>query len=411
MPTASDNQLGWLDDELRQLDATGLRRRLVTRSGPQGPTVSLEADDGAALGSGGAELLNFSSNDYLALAGDPRLVAAAHTAALREGWGAGSSPLVTGHSRSHRDLELRLAEFLQTEGALVFPSGFAANSGTIAALVGRGDLVLGDQKNHASLIDGCRLSRAEVQVYPHRDMARLAEFLGESSRYRRRLIVTDTLFSMDGDLAPLADLVELARRHRAMLMVDEAHAIGVFGSNGRGVAEHFGLESELPIRVGTLSKALGSAGGFVAGSRRLIDWLCNRARSYVFSTAHPPAVAAAAIAALDIVRDEPQRRRALLERAASLRQSLREQGWNIGDAAGQIIPVVIGDAGATMQMAAALRDRGLFVPGIRPPTVPAGESLLRISLSRGHTAEMVERLANAISGSRATPPLPTSLRT
>ncbi|HEV3415972.1 MAG TPA: 8-amino-7-oxononanoate synthase, partial [Pirellulales bacterium] len=381
MPFAPDDPLGWIDDELRQLDATGLRRRLVTRGGPQGPAISFEADGGAALGSGGAELVNFSANDYLALAADPRLAAGAHAAALREGWGAGASPLVTGQSRSHRELETRLAAFLQTEAALVFPSGFAANSGTIAALVGRGDLVLCDQKNHASLIDGCRLSRAEVQVYPHRDMARLAELLGESSGYRRRLIVTDTLFSMDGDLAPLADLVELAGRHRAMLMVDEAHAIGVFGANGRGVAEQLGLERELPIRVGTLSKALGSAGGFVAGSRKLIDWLSNRARSFVFSTAHPPAVAAAAIAALDIVRYEPLRGTTLLERAARLRQILRDQGWNIGDAAGQIIPVVIGDAGATMQMATELRERGFFIPGIRPPTVPVGESLLRISLS------------------------------
>jgi 8-amino-7-oxononanoate synthase len=351
----------------------------------------------AATQSLSGRLINFSANDYLALAADPRLIAAAHEAALREGWGAGASPLVTGHSQSHRELEERLAQFMGAEAALLFPSGFAANSGTIAALVGRGDVVIGDQKNHASLIDGCRLSRAEVQVYLPRDMARLAELLRESAGFRRRLIVTDTLFSMDGDLAPLADLVELAARHRAMLMIDEAHAIGVFGAGGRGIAEHLGVDADIPIRVGTLSKALGSAGGFVAGSRKLIEWLVNRARSYVFSTAHPPAVAAAAVAALDIVRDEPHRRAALLERAAELRRALREQGWNIGDAAGQIIPIIIGDARATMGIAGRLRERGLFVPGIRPPSVPEGESLLRISLSYGHTPEMIERLTSEVA--------------
>jgi 8-amino-7-oxononanoate synthase len=378
------------------LETEGLRRHLVTRLGTQQPTIAVEASDTAAR-SAPAELINFSANDYLALAADARLIAAAHEAALREGWGAGASPLVTGHSQSHRELEERLARFMGTEAALVFPSGFAANSGTIAALVGRGDVVLADQKNHASLIDGCRLSRAKVQVYPHRDMARLAELLRESAGFRRRLIVTDTLFSMDGDLAPLAKLIELAARHGAMLMIDEAHAIGVFGAGGGGAAEHLGVDADIPIRVGTLSKALGSAGGFVAGSRKLIEWLVNRARSYVFSTAHPPAVAAAAIAALDIVREEPHRRVTLLERAAELRRALREQGWNIGDAAGQIIPIIIGDARTTMQIAGRLRERGLFVPGIRPPSVPEGESLLRISLSYGHTAEMIERLVAELS--------------
>jgi 8-amino-7-oxononanoate synthase len=227
-------------------------------------------------------------------------------------------------------------------------------------------------------------------------VTRLAELLDQSGGARRRLIVSDTLFSMDGDIAPLGELVELSRRHRAMLMIDEAHAIGVFGADGRGIAEQLGVEAEVPIRVGTLSKALASAGGFVAGSRKLIDWLLNRARSYVFSTAHPPAVAAAAIASLDIVRDEPQRRAALLERAAELRVALKKQGWNIGDAAGQIVPIIIGDTGTTMRLAAALRERGLFVPGIRPPSVPEGQSLLRISLSYGHTPAMIDQLVGIL---------------
>ena len=391
MLRSSDDSLGWLDDEFDELDSRGLRRRLVTRRGAQGPTISCNtADEPPETGT--SKFTNFGANDYLSLAADPRLTAAAHEAAMREGWGAGASPLITGHSESHRQLELRLAEFMGTEAALVFPSGFAANSGAVAALVGRGDVVLADEKNHASLIDGCRLSRAEVKIYPHRDMNRLAELLGESVGYRRRLIVSDTLFSMDGDLAPLPELVELAERHKSMLMIDEAHAIGVFGTHGRGVVEHFGVEAGVPIRVGTLSKALGSAGGFVAGSRKLIDWLINRARPYIFSTAHPPAVAAAAVAALDIVRDEPHRRATLLQRAAELRRRLREQGWNIREAAGQIIPVIIGDASRTMETAAKLREQGLFVPGIRPPSVPEGQSLLRISLCYGHTPEMIDRL-------------------
>ncbi len=391
------NSLDWLDKELDRLNSNGLHRRLVTRVGLQGPTIEIESGDESTSESGPAKFVNFSVNDYLGLAADPRLAEAAQRAADREGWGAGASPLVTGHSQSHRELERRLAAFMQTEAALVFPSGFAANSGTIPALVGRGDVIFADEKNHASLIDGCRLSRADVKVYPHRDVTRLAELLDQSGGARRRLIVSDTLFSMDGDIAPLADLVELSRPHRAMLMIDEAHAIGVFGANGRGIAEQLGVEAEVPIRVGTLSKALASAGGFVAGSRKLIDWLLNRARSYVFSTAHPPAVAAAAIAALDIVRDEPQRRIALLERAAELRAALKRQGWNVSDAAGQIVPIIIGDAGATMRLAAALRERGLFVPGIRPPSVPEGQSLLRISLSYGHTTAMIDQLVATLA--------------
>jgi 8-amino-7-oxononanoate synthase len=394
------NSLDWLDDELDRLDANTLRRRLVTRFGSQGPMVEVETGEERVEAMAFRSLVNFSANDYLGLAGDPRLASAAQRAAAEEGWGAGASPLVTGHSRSHAELERRLAEFMRTEAALVFPSGFAANSGTIPALVGRGDVIFADEKNHASLIDGCRLSRADVQVYPHRDMARLAELLEQTADRRRRLIVSDTLFSMDGDIAPVADLVKLSQQHRAMLMIDEAHAIGVFGGNGRGIAELVGVEADVPIRVGTLSKALGSAGGFVAGSRKLVDWLLNRARSYVFSTAHPPAVAAAAIAALDIVRDEPKRRVTLLERAAELRGALKKQGWNIGDAAGQIVPIIIGDAGATMRLAAALRERGLFVPGIRPPSAPEGQSLLRISLSYGHTAAMIEKLVVSLAEMR-----------
>jgi 8-amino-7-oxononanoate synthase len=293
-------------------------------------------------------------------------------------------------------LAQRLAEFEGTEAALVFSSGFAANAGTIAALVGPGDVVYCDRKNHASLLDGCRLSRADVRPYPHRDCGRLASLLAESVRYRRRLITTDGLFSMDGDLAPLAELAELAERHEAMLLVDEAHATGVFGPHGRGVSEHFGVEDRVHVRIGTLSKALGCVGGFTAGSRSLIEWLVQRARPYVFSTAGPAAAAAAARAAIDAVCQEPDRRRRLLARAEELRGELVRQGWNIGASASQIIPVVVGDAERAVQISARLGECGLFVPAIRPPTVPEGEACLRISLSAGHTEEMIGALLGAL---------------
>ena len=379
MPT---DPLSWLDDELSQLDAQHMRRHSFTHAGPQGATIVLD----------GETLVNFGANDYLGLAADPRLSAAAARAAQDEGWGAGASPLVTGRGASHAELERQLAEFEGAEAALLFSSGFAANLGTVAALVERGDAIFADAKNHASLIDGCRLSRAEVHIYRHGDVDHLSELLRSASGYRRRLIVSDSLFSMDGDFAPLAQIAELAEQHDAMLLIDEAHATGVFGERGRGVAEMLGIEKGVHIRIGTLSKALGSIGGFAVGRQSLIDWLFNRARSYVFSTAFPPAVAAAAIAALQIVRDEPRRRTELLARAQSVRERLRAQGWNVGQSASQIIPVYLGAPDRTMRVAQQLRARGLFVPGIRPPTVPPGESLLRISLSWAHSADMLEQL-------------------
>jgi 8-amino-7-oxononanoate synthase len=380
----------WIDDELARLKRESLLRTLATRETPQGPVISL----------GGKELINFGANDYLGLAGDERLKAAARDAIEREGWGAGASPLINGRSALHAALERRLAEFEGAEAALVFPSGFAANVGTIAALVDRGDCVFADQKNHASLIDGCRLSRALVHVYRHGDTEDLAELLRNHKGARRRLIVTDSLFSMDGDQAPLREIVELADRYDCMLLVDEAHATGVFGARGRGICEDFGVEDQVHARVGTLSKALGCAGGFVAGSRKLIAWLVNRARPYIFSTAHPAANAAAALAALAIVESEPQRRTTLLARAASLRAELTRAGWNIGRSESQIIPIILGEPERTMQLAMRLRDKGFFVPGIRPPSVPDGESLLRISLSFSHTPAMIDRLTSTLMSVR-----------
>ena len=381
--------LAWLSDALDDFERRGLRRRLVAREGAQ---------RGEQIRIAGESFANFGSNDYLGLAADPAIAAAAALAIERAGWGAGASPLVTGRGAIHAQLERELARFEGTEAALLFPTGFAANVGAITALVGSGDAILSDARNHASIIDGCRLSGASVAVYRHRDVDHLRELLSASPRTtRRRLIVTDSLFSMGGDLAPLPQLAELAGKFGAMLMVDEAHATGVFGGDGRGVCEHLDVESGVHIRIGTLSKALGSAGGFVAGSQALIDWLANRARTYVFSTALPEATASAALQALEMVRSEPHRRQQLLARAAWLREALQAAGLATGNSHSQIIPVIVGDPDRTMQAAAELRRRGLLVPGIRPPSVPEGESLLRISLSYSHQEDQLRQLQTALS--------------
>jgi 8-amino-7-oxononanoate synthase len=403
---SNHNPLAWIDAALDDLERHDLRRRHSMRSGPQSASITID----------GREVVNFGSNDYLGLASDPRLAEAARAAAEREGWGSGASPLVSGRSNSHAELERRLAEFEGTEAALVFPSGFAANAGVVPALVDEGDAIFGDAKNHASLIDGCRLSKARRFVYPHCDVEALEALLRGNGGFRRRLIVTDTLFSMDGDIAPLVRLSELAEQYDVMLLLDEAHATGVFGKMGRGVHEyhcqtrrgdHPSLtlpvegrgpeESTAVIRIGTLSKALGSGGGFVCGSQSLIDWLANRARTYVFSTAQPPATSAAAIAALDIVEREPHRREQLLVRAAALRGRLRDQGWNTGNSASQIIPLIVGDPKRTLELAASLREAGFFIPAIRPPSVPEGESLLRLSLCYHHTPEIIDTLTDQLA--------------
>jgi 8-amino-7-oxononanoate synthase len=387
----STQRLEWLDDELRGLAEADLDRHLQTFVGRQGPTLSIA----------GGEYVNFGSNDYLALAGDPRLAAAAVTAIGNDGWGAGASPLVVGHASAHERLERKLAEFEGTEAALLFTTGYAANVGVITSLVGRGDVIFSDALNHASIVDGCRLSRADVRVYPHNDVDALRTMIGEAASFRRRLIATDGLFSMDGDVAPLTRLAELADKHNAMLLVDEAHATGVFGPHGRGACEECGVEERVDVRIGTLSKGLGSVGGFVAGRRSLIDWLVNKARPYVFSTALPPAAAAASCAALDIVRSEPERRTQLRKSADRLRAAFAAQGWDIGPSTSQIIPLVVGDAARTMQLAATLRERGFLVPPIRPPSVPNGASRLRLSLSYGHTPDMIEALLRVLRDIRS----------
>lgn len=379
--------LAWIDDESRTWSRRGLSRRLDV----------LGASTPRAVERDRAALVNFASNDYLGLASDPRVIAAGIEAAERYGWGAGASPLVCGWREPHEHLAEELAAFEQAEAAVLFPTGYAANLGTLAALAGRGDVIYSDRLNHACLIDGARLSRAQVRVYEHNDVVQLAALMaGDRGRFRRALIATDGVFSMDGDLAGLADLADLADRAGAMLLVDEAHATGVYGPDGRGAASECGVADRVPVRVGTLSKALGAQGGFVAGSRRLIDWLINRARPLIYSTALAPAVAAAARRALAIAIAEPCRRDHARRLSQSLTQLLREAGFAVAATTGPIVPVILGDPEATVSFAAMLRERGFLVSAIRPPSVPAGTSRLRISMTAAHTEEDVLGLAKAM---------------
>ena len=380
--------MDWIEEHLNDLRQRGLWRELGTVSSPPGPEIRL----------GGRPVLQFASNDYLGLSADPRLAEAACAAARAAGTGAAASRLIVGSHETVARLEARLAELKGAEAALVFPTGYMANLSIITALAGPGDAVFADRLCHASILDGIALSRARLLTYRHNDPASLAEKLDAKDGFRRRLVVTESLFSMDGDVAPLADLAVVARRHGAMFIVDEAHATGVFGPTGAGVAEAQGLAAgDLTATVGTLSKALGGLGGFVTASRRVIDLLVNCARPFIFTTGVPPAQAAVALAALDVVRDEPQRRLRLLGAAAALRRRLAATGADTGRSSSQIIPVILGQATRTTAVAAGLLERGLLVPAIRPPTVKAGQCRLRISLSSAHTDEQIERLATALA--------------
>ncbi|MDX2170509.1 MAG: 8-amino-7-oxononanoate synthase [Deltaproteobacteria bacterium] len=387
----------WFAAELERLAAQGLRRALRPVDGPQDARVVLD----------GRSVLCLSSNNYLGLANHPEVVAAAVAAAERDGVGSGASRLISGSMRAHHLLEAELAAFKGTAASLLFTSGYHANLGVIGSLVGPGDAVFSDALNHASLIDGCRLSRAHVAVYPHADVDGLAARLAAVPA-RRRLIVTDSVFSMDGDAAPLAAICDLAERYDAMVMVDEAHATGVVGARGAGLVEALGLRGRVTVQMGTLGKALGAFGAYVAGSRPLIDFLVNRARTQIFTTALPPPVVAAARAALAIVGREPARRDAVRHNARRLRAGLQQLGYRVpGDADSHILPVLIGDAEATMACSEALLARGVFAHGIRPPTVPPGTARLRVTVMATHTDADIEA-ALAAFAAVAAPPAPAA---
>jgi glycine C-acetyltransferase/8-amino-7-oxononanoate synthase len=370
---------------LEELRDRGLYRRLRLISGPQGPHVLLD----------GHPVLLLCSNNYLGLADHPRVRGAAAEAAMRWGASAGASRLISGNMKPHRLLERRLAEFKGYEAALLFGAGYLANSGAIPALARRGEVVFSDELNHASVIDGCRLARAETFIYRHGDMEHLSWGLREAEG-RGSLIVTDGVFSMDGDLAPLEQLVRLARRHDCRLMVDEAHATGVLGPGGRGSVAAAGLSDEVDVVVGTLGKALGSYGAYVCASRELVEYLINTARSFIFSTAPPPPVVAAALAALELLESHPHRVERLCANAAVLREALAAEGLAAGGTETQIVPVAVGPAAQTMELTERVLERGVFAQGIRPPTVPEGSSRLRFTVMATHRSGELKRAAKLV---------------
>lgn len=374
---------GTLDDLARR----GLHRDLLALGPRRGVVVSCD----------GRDLVDFSSNDYLGLASDPAVAAAASSLDGGEA-GAGAARLISGNREEHEALERELADLKGTEAALLFGSGYLANAGAIPALAERGDVIYADERNHASLIDGCRLSRAERRIYPHGDVGALGRMLAtDEHRFRRRWIVTDGMFSMEGDLAPLPDLAALAREHDAWLYLDDAHGTGVLGPGGGGMADHFGLRGEIEAQMGTLGKALGTAGAFIAGSRVLVEYLRHRARTFVFTTASPPLLARAARVALAEMRARPALRSTLAAHAARLRAGLGAMGYApSGFMHSPIVPVLIGDATRAATIGAALRERGFLAGTIRPPTVLEGTSRLRMTVSAVHTAKQIDAVVGAL---------------
>lgn len=373
------------EERLHQLEEQHLLRRLQLIDSEPGPVVTIE----------GRRVILMASNNYLGLATHPKLKHAAVSATERFGVGSGASRLVSGTLPPHQELETALARFKGVEAALVFGSGYLANIGLIPALIGSGGLILADRLCHASLIDGCKLSGADLRVFRHRDTDQLRTLLARRSAGRDTLIVTDGVFSMDGDLAPLPELVELADRHGARLLVDDAHGTGVMGPQGRGTLEHFGLESRLPFHMGTLGKAFGTSGAYVAGPASLIRYLSSTARSFLFTTSPPPATAAASLAALDILRSEPDRRTRLWENRDHFYRGLKTLGFRTTDTVSPIIPVLIGDPEKALDMACLLLKYGVYAPAIRPPTVPKATSRIRTTVTSEHTREQLHAVLAA----------------
>lgn len=389
-----EGMLAFCDEELDRLEQQGLRRTLRTLQEAQSTVAVID----------GRRILLFASNDYLGLANHERIRGAARRAIEQYGVGAGSARLICGHTDLHRALEKSIAAFKSCEDALLFSSGYLANIGTIPVLVGEGDAIFSDALNHASIVDGVRLAKADRFVYAHCDVEELDRLLAEHRRRSpdaRRLVITDTVFSMDGDLAPLPKIVDCCRRHSALLMVDEAHATGVVGPDGRGGVAHFGLEGRVPIVMGTLSKALGAAGGFVTGSSRLCEFLRNKARGFIFDTALPPAMVAAASEALQMLHEDTQRGTRLLEQTRSVAARLVAIGYSVGEPDAAIVPVHCGASGKALAFSRRLlEEHGILVPAIRPPTVPEGGARLRLTLSTAHDEDQIAALLHAFESGR-----------
>ncbi len=374
------------ETELYELELQHLLRKPIVIESCDGPRVTVN----------GKSILLMCSNDYLGLSGHPALREAAQTAMNRFGFGAGASRLISGTMSVHQELEQKIARFKHAEAAILFNTGYGANTGIIPVIAGKNDVILSDSLNHASIIDGCRLSKAHVAVYRHRDMDHLQSLLKEHEKLSRKLIVTDGVFSMDGDIAPLPAIVALAEKYQAIVMVDDAHATGVLGKSGRGTAEHFGLSKDAHIQMGTLGKALGSFGAYAAGSNDIIDFLVNRSRSYIFSTALPPAVCAASISAIDLLENDQGRKASLWKNREHFVSGLRTMRIPIGQSETPIIPLMIGDAEKTLKVARRLFDLGIFATAVRPPTVPDGASRIRMTVTAIHTDEDVERALLAL---------------
>jgi 8-amino-7-oxononanoate synthase len=375
-----------IHDRLDEIRSRGLYRRMRCVSGPQGPRVLLD----------GKPVLLLCSNNYLGLADHPRVREAAAEAAMRYGAGSGASRLISGNMTIHRRLEEQLAEFKHSEACLLFGSGYLANAGVVSTLAREGDVVFSDALNHASIVDGCRLSRAETFVYDHCDTDHL-EWGLRQAQGRGSLIVTDGIFSMDGDVAPLETIVELAQRYDARVMVDEAHGTGATGPDGRGAVAAAGLEDEVDVIVGTLGKALGSYGAYVCCDAEMAKYLINTARTLIFSTALPPPAVAAAMAALELLREQPRRVEKLQRNGAVLREALQRQGFPVPEGTTQIVPMIVGDADAAVRASEKALEKGVFAQAIRPPTVPEGTSRLRLSVMASHTRSELREAAGVLA--------------
>ena len=372
--------LSYLTVELEEIKRQGLYRRLRILSDEQKAKTTVD----------GRLVVNLSSNNYLGLTTHPRLRARALEAIRKYGVGAGSVRPIAGTLDIHMELERRLAEFKKTEAVVVFQSGFNANAGTVAAILTKDDVVISDELNHASIIDGCRLSRASIKVFPHKDAAAARKILTELPASQRKLLITDGVFSMDGDLGILPELCALAEEFGCIMMVDDAHASGVFGINGRGTIDHFKMHGRVDIQVGTLSMAFGSLGGYVAGSRSLIEFLYHRARPFLFSTSHPPAVAAACLAALDVLVEEPDLIDRLWENTRFFKAGLQSHGFDTGLSESPITPVIVGDAAVAMKLSDRLFEEGVFAQGIGFPTVARGKARVRTIVTASHTRDDLE---------------------
>jgi len=378
--TMRSDPLGYLTTELDALKAQGLYRHLRVLDDEQKAKTTFDHH----------QVVNLSSNNYLGLTTHPRLREAALEATRRFGVGSGSVRTIAGTMEIHMELERRLAEFKQTEAVVVFQSGFAANAGTVAAVLNKEDVVVSDALNHASIIDGSRLSRATIKVFPHKDVDAARQVLRDLPARQRKLLITDGVFSMDGDLGALPDLCALAEEYGCIMMVDDAHASGVFGSNGRGTVDHFGMHGRVDIQVGTLSKAIGALGGYVAGSRALIEFLYHRARPFLFSTSHPPAVAAACIAAIDVLMEEPQIIDRLWENTRFFKSGLSALGFDTGLSESPITPVIAGEGALAMKLSDRLFQEGVFAQGIAFPTVARDKARVRTIVTATHTRDELQ---------------------